>query len=269
MEENRAIPAGYMTVGEVAKKMNTTVRTLQYYDKEGLLSPSMESEGGWRLYSDKDVIKLYQILSLKYLGFSLTDIKHHLITKETPADVAAMLTEHAAAIREKVETLSESLEAIEALKVEVLQIQSVDFQKYADIIMSLRMKNENYWMLKHFDAQFLDHVRARFGNFRGDMGIMAAHTRLQEEAIRLEAEGVPPESEEGQAFAREFWDLVMTFLDGDISLLPKLLEIRESLEHWDSEWGEKVKQAESYIDLALGTYFENQGYNPFEEVQQP
>ena len=33
-----------MTVGEAAKKMNVTVRTLQYYDKEGLLSPSAESE---------------------------------------------------------------------------------------------------------------------------------------------------------------------------------------------------------------------------------
>ena len=49
MSKNRAIPKGYMTVGELAKKMGTTVRTLQYYDKEGLLSPSSESEGGRRL----------------------------------------------------------------------------------------------------------------------------------------------------------------------------------------------------------------------------
>lgn len=34
MAKCRAIPDGYMTVGEVAKKMGTTVRTLQYYDKE-------------------------------------------------------------------------------------------------------------------------------------------------------------------------------------------------------------------------------------------
>ena len=42
---NRMIPEGYMTVGEVAKKMGVTVRTLQYYDKEGLFSPSVESAG--------------------------------------------------------------------------------------------------------------------------------------------------------------------------------------------------------------------------------
>lgn len=70
MAKYRAIPDGYMTVGEVAKKMGITVRTLQYYDKEGLLPPSAESVGGRRLYTDKDLVTLHQILSLKSLGFS-------------------------------------------------------------------------------------------------------------------------------------------------------------------------------------------------------
>ena len=68
MVKYRAIPPGFMTVGEIAKKMGVTVRTLQYYDKEGLLSPSAESEGGRRLYTDRDLIMLHQILSLKSLG---------------------------------------------------------------------------------------------------------------------------------------------------------------------------------------------------------
>lgn len=34
MEKQRAVPKGFMTVGEVAKKMNVTVRTLQHYDRE-------------------------------------------------------------------------------------------------------------------------------------------------------------------------------------------------------------------------------------------
>ena len=45
MAKYKVIPQGFMTVGEVAKKIGVTVRTLQYYDKEGLLSPSAESEG--------------------------------------------------------------------------------------------------------------------------------------------------------------------------------------------------------------------------------
>ena len=61
--KKRAIPEGYMTVGEVAGKMGVTVRTLQYYDREGLLSPAAESEGGRRLYTDRDVIKLHHPVS--------------------------------------------------------------------------------------------------------------------------------------------------------------------------------------------------------------
>ena len=141
MSKNRAIPKGYMTVGDLAKKMGTTVRTLQYYDKEGLLSPSSESEGGRRLYSDKDMVKLHQILTLKSLGFSLDDIKNRLISLENPEAIAGVLTEQAAAIREKINSLSEALTAVEALKEEILQMQSVDFKKYADIIINLQMKN--------------------------------------------------------------------------------------------------------------------------------
>ena len=88
MDKNKAIPQGYMTVGEAAKKMDVTVRTLQHYDREGLLSPSAMSEGGRRLYTDKDMVKLHQILSLKHLGFSLDDIKNRLIPLDTPAEIA-------------------------------------------------------------------------------------------------------------------------------------------------------------------------------------
>ena len=138
MAKYRAIPDGYMTIGEVAKKMRTTVRTLQYYDKEGLLSPSAESEGVRRLYTDKDLVTLHQILSLKSLGFSLDDIKRRLISLETPTDVATALTEQADSIREKKEQLTDSLTAIEQLKTEVLQMRTVSFKKYADIIVNQR-----------------------------------------------------------------------------------------------------------------------------------
>lgn len=108
--------------------MGVTVRALQYYDRQGLLSPSAESAGGRRLYADKDLIRLHQILSLKHLGFSLDDIKNRLSSLNTPADVAQALSEQAAAVQEKIEVLSESLREIEALKAEVLQMQSVNFK---------------------------------------------------------------------------------------------------------------------------------------------
>ena len=139
MTKYRVIPEGFMTVGQLAKKIGITIRTLQYYDKEGLAFPSVESEGGRRLYTDKDLVKLHQILSLKSLGFSLKDIKGGLISLKTPDDVAKALTEQADVLRKKIEQLKDSLVAIEQLKTEVLQIQTVNFKKYADIIVKLQM----------------------------------------------------------------------------------------------------------------------------------
>lgn len=55
--------------------MGVTVRTIQYYDQKGLLHPSSKSEQNQRLYSTDDEERLYRILTLKFLGFSLTQIK--------------------------------------------------------------------------------------------------------------------------------------------------------------------------------------------------
>ncbi len=263
MGKYKAIPEGYMTVGEVAKKMGVSVRTLQYYDKEDLLSPSSESEGGRRLYTDKDVIKLHQILSLKHLGFSLEDIKNRLISLDTPADVAEALTEQAAAMREKIEALSESLKEIEALQGEVLQMQVVDFKKYADIIVNLQMKNKFYWLIKHLDDKTLDHFRSRFDKDSA-MVIMDTFMHLLEEAMRLQEEGVLPESEKGQSFAREFWEMIMEFTGGDMNILSQLIQM-ESSGGMNDEWKQKQVMANAFIEPALGAYFMTLDYNPLGE----
>lgn len=72
----------YYTSGEFAKKANVTIRTIRYYDKQGILKPSRVSEAGYRLYTDEDFVRLQKILSLKYLGFSLEEIVAMTINDE-------------------------------------------------------------------------------------------------------------------------------------------------------------------------------------------
>lgn len=264
MSGNRAIPQGYMTVGEVAKKMGVTVRTLQYYDKEGLLSPSTESRGGRRLYTDQDVIQLHQILSLKSLGFSLDDIKNRLVALDTPDAVAHALSEQAAAVRAKLESLSASLQAIETLREEVLQMRSVDFKKYADIIVNLQMKNEYYWLIKHFDDKTLDQFRRRFDKDSGQ-AMLETFTRLNRQAIRLQKSGVAPESAEGQQFAASFWNMVLEFTGGDIGMLTQLMQMGR-IDGPDPEQKQQTL-ADAFIAPALGAYFDKLGLNPFEGVE--
>ena len=63
------------TTGELAQVCSTTVRTVQYYDSKGLLSPTERTEGGRRLYCTQDAEQLQFILMLKELGLSLAQIK--------------------------------------------------------------------------------------------------------------------------------------------------------------------------------------------------
>lgn len=265
MAKYRAIPQGFMTVGEVAKKMGVTVRTLQYYDKEGLLSPSAESEGGRRLYTDKDLITLHQIISLKSLGFSLADIKERLISLETPADVANALTEQADDIRQKIEQLQASLSAIEQLKAEVLQMQTVNFKKYADIIVNLQMKNDSYYLIKRFDDDTLDHIRSKFDKESG-LDFMDRFNRLSDEIVQLQKENEPPESEKCQQVVKEYWGLIMEFTNGDMSMLPKLMEVG-NIDTVTNAWEERQKIVNDYLEPALQVYFSRLGTNPFEEVK--
>ena len=265
MAKYRAIPDGYMTVGEVAKKMETTVRTLQYYDKEGLLSPSAESEGGRRLYTDKDLVTLHQILSLKSLGFSLDDIKCRLISLETPTDVATALTEQADSIREKIEQLTDSLTAIEQLKTEVLQMRTVNFKKYADIIVNLQIKNDSYYLIKRFDDDTLDHIRNQFDRESG-LDFMDRFNCLSDEIVQLQKENVLPESEKCQQVVKEYWGLIMEFTNGDMSMLPKLMEIG-NIDTAANAWEERQKIVNDYLGPALQVYFSKLGVNPFEEVE--
>ena len=265
MAKYRAIPDGYMTVGEVAKKMGTTVRTLQYYDKEGLLSPSAESEGGRRLYTDKDLVTLHQILSLKSLGFSLDDIKCRLISLETPTDVATALTEQADSIREKIEQLTDSLTAIEQLKTEVLQMRTVNFKKYADIIVNLQIKNDSYYLIKRFDDDMLDHIRNQFDRESG-LDFMDRFNCLSDEIVQLQKENVLPESEKCQQVVKEYWGLIMEFTNGDMSMLPKLMEIG-NIDTATNAWEERQKIVNDYLEPALQVYFSKLGVNPFEEME--
>lgn len=265
MAKYRAIPQGFMTVGEVAKKMGVTIRTLQYYDREGLLSPSAESKGGRRLYTDKDLITLHQIISLKSLGFSLDDIKERLISLETPADVANALTEQADDIRQKIEQLQASLSAIEQLKAEVLQMQTVNFKKYADIIVNLQMKNDSYYLIKRFDDDTLDHIRSQFDKESG-LDFMDRFNRLSDEIVQLQKENVPPESEKCQQIVKEYWGLIMEFTNGDMSMLPKLVEVG-NIDTATNAWEERQKIVNDYLEPALQVYFSRLGTNPFGEVK--
>ena len=64
-----------MTVKEVSKLTGVSIRTLQYYDRIGLLHPTGYTQAGYRLYDDRALQKLQQILLYRELEFPLKDIR--------------------------------------------------------------------------------------------------------------------------------------------------------------------------------------------------
>lgn len=73
---------GYYSSGEFAKMAHITKKTIRYYDEHNILKPSYVNENGARFYTDGDFARLQQILLLKYLGFSLDDIKEMTISND-------------------------------------------------------------------------------------------------------------------------------------------------------------------------------------------
>lgn len=63
------------TVKEISNITGISVRTLHYYDKIGLLKPTEKSDAGYRLYDDKALEQLQQILFFREFDIPLKEIK--------------------------------------------------------------------------------------------------------------------------------------------------------------------------------------------------
>mgnify|MGYP000899314882 CR=1 FL=1 len=249
-----------LSVGELAKKMGVTVRTLQYYDTIGLLQPASFSEGGRRMYGSQEMVLLHQIRALKHLGFSLDQIKEMRSNLDSPQELAQTLKKQRKIIVREIKKLQKALKDIDALHEEVLKMDKVDFSKYADIIMLLQSGNEYYWLWKEFNDEFSDNIRNRFSeNPKLAQEIMESHALLLDKAILLKQKKISPKSEEALFFAEEMWTMLMKFTGGDMSLFSELLKFNENKETWDHELAQKQKEADEFISQALEQFFIKNG----------
>ena len=83
---------------EFGKLAQVSVRTLHHYDRIGLLKPSLRQSNNYRLYSETDLLRLQQIIALKFFGFELSQIKCLLNTHD---DILENLTMQSKFLQEK------------------------------------------------------------------------------------------------------------------------------------------------------------------------
>ena len=78
------------STGELAKAAEVSVRTVQYYDQRGILTPSEVTEGGRRIYHESDLERLQVICFLRDLDFSIKQIQK-LLQEENREQVLELL----------------------------------------------------------------------------------------------------------------------------------------------------------------------------------
>jgi MerR family transcriptional regulator, thiopeptide resistance regulator len=99
------------TVSQVARLSLVSVRTLHHYDEIGLLRPSARSEAGYRLYGERDLERLQQILFFRELEFSLDEVAR--ILDDPQFDLRAALEMQRQMLTEKSVRVSALIRAVD------------------------------------------------------------------------------------------------------------------------------------------------------------
>lgn len=100
-------------IGDLAKHTGITVKALRHYDEINLLKPSATGANGYRLYEQRDLERLQQILSFKHLGLPLEEIKAALTRPDySPQDV---LQRQFLQMREQLQSQQELVERLDGM----------------------------------------------------------------------------------------------------------------------------------------------------------
>jgi DNA-binding transcriptional MerR regulator len=225
--------------GEFARKASVTIRTLRFYDTEGLLAPSQLSQAGYRLYSDDDLADLQQILALKFLGFSLEEIKR--LRAVGPQRLSDVLAQQKAMLHEKRAQLAKVIEAIEENE-RLLQSSEWDWDSLVQVIQAMQMDQNNDWVKKYFtpeqQQQMNNLSQASYSEeARNALAARGPWTEedqkkadTQWEAVgaelkRLTAANADPAGAEAQALAKQYQALISAFTGGNAA-------VNEGLKNW-------------------------------------
>lgn len=134
------------TTGEIAQQAGITVRTVQYYDRKHLVSPTKLSEGGRRLYSDKDLKKLNLILFLKSLGLSLSTIKELLESSSFEKILKTLLAQRREQLLKEMDKQNKQLKSIDQIKDCLDNGLFITNNIFADIENIMKKKKKLFWL---------------------------------------------------------------------------------------------------------------------------
>lgn len=136
-------------VKDLSKLTGVSVQTLHHYDRIDLLKPSLRLANGYRLYSEKDLLKLQQIIALKFFGFELLQIKALLTAN---AGALEHLSVQAQYLEQKAKTLLDASKALKSIISDVRDDRSIPWKTIIELIEVYRMTQqlEHSWVKEIF-----------------------------------------------------------------------------------------------------------------------
>lgn len=105
-----------MQIGELARELSVTTKTLRHYEKIGLLPPAERSKNGYRRYAPGTVARAHQIVALRRLGLSLgdiTDLLNNTASGELRRRLMGVLDEKRQAMTLEISVLQGKLDEME------------------------------------------------------------------------------------------------------------------------------------------------------------
>jgi ubiquinone/menaquinone biosynthesis C-methylase UbiE len=137
---------GYYSSGEFAKISGITKKTLRYYDEKNILKPALLTDSGARFYTNMDLGRLQQILLLKYLGFSLNDIKEMLVNDVGNHYLSSFLQVQRKLVEDRIEHLQLVAKSIQNTSIEIENNNDIDWSQMLSLIhmtsMEASLKNQ-------------------------------------------------------------------------------------------------------------------------------
>lgn len=143
-----------LKIGEFSKRSGVTVKTLLHYDKIGLLKPSQKTDAGYRVYCDEDFLKLQQIVTLKFIGLSLDEIKQLLF--ENGGNVDNIIHIQKKALVEKKKHIESVITVMDKAEKQIKENGFSEVDELIDIIKKTNMEvkvNEQYKTAENFNIR--------------------------------------------------------------------------------------------------------------------
>lgn len=126
--------SGYYSSGQFAQMAQVSVRTIRFYDKQNILKPSYVNPNGARFYTDSDFARLQQILLLKFLGFSLDDIRDMTIDDTDSHFMLNSLSLQKKLVQDRIEQMQLVESAIDNTIAAIEQEHQIDWSQMLELI---------------------------------------------------------------------------------------------------------------------------------------